>query len=879
MPDEDVTRAFDPGRDTTPVPGNAEGPPDSRQRVVGNYRLIEKLGEGGMGQVWLAEQTAPVRRIVAFKLIKVGIYDDEVLRRFESERQSVAMMDHPSIAKVFDAGTTPDGQPYFVMEYVRGVPLTDYCNEKKLRIRDRLQLFVQVCEAVQHAHRKTIIHRDLKPGNILVTEVDGKPVPRIIDFGLAKATSTSFAADVMATRAGVFLGTPGYMSPEQATNTQDVDTRTDVYSLGVVLYELLTGALPIDVSALAQKPILDVLRHLTETDAPRPSTKVRTDRQSSQHAERCGLAQTSQLHAALSGDLDWITLKAMDRDRGRRYDSPADLAADVLRYLHHEPITAHPASTAYRVGKYLRRHRVAASIASGLVLLLAAFAAAQIVQLRRITRERDRANRITAFMTQMFKVSDPGESRGNTITVREVLDKASQDLRTGLSSDPEVQAALLLTMAEVYDNLALPKLAEPLARQSVEIRRRILGPGRMETLTSEYELGYVLKLQLRDEEAERLLHEVVTGYRNLEGANSRDEANALSVLSLVVQERGRYAEAEQYSRQAVAIYRKIGPDAPGTLTAMSNLSLLLQQDGKFADAESLEREVLEVQRRKLGSDSPDTLSTLYNLVITLRDEERYDEGEKLGREAVDRRRRVLGADHYDTLNSMTELGVIVLEEGRTADAERMFREVLAIQERTGQTAAAAYTKYYLAQVLSRLKRLPEAEQMLDETLREYRKAYGPDSPRILDVQVVQGQVFRDEGRYDESERVLREATDGLARFRGAGDQWALFAKQNLFDTLTRQPARRAEADKLAQDLMAHSAAIDPTDQYTMACVTAVSGRTDDALRWLTNAVHKGLPQAVALAIDQDNELASLHGDPRFVALVAEAKARASRASK
>ena len=235
MPDEDVTRAFDPGRDTTPVPGNAEGPPDSRQRVVGNYRLIEKLGEGGMGQVWLAEQTAPVRRIVAFKLIKVGIYDDEVLRRFESERQSVAMMDHPSIAKVFDAGTTPDGQPYFVMEYVRGVPLTDYCNEKKLRIRDRLQLFVQVCEAVQHAHRKTIIHRDLKPGNILVTEVDGKPVPRIIDFGLAKATSTSFAADVMATRAGVFLGTPGYMSPEQATNTQDVDTRTDVYSLGVVL--------------------------------------------------------------------------------------------------------------------------------------------------------------------------------------------------------------------------------------------------------------------------------------------------------------------------------------------------------------------------------------------------------------------------------------------------------------------------------------------------------------------------------------------------------------------------------------------------------------------------------------------------------------------
>jgi non-specific serine/threonine protein kinase/serine/threonine-protein kinase len=325
--------------------------------------VVQKLGEGGMGQVWLAEQTAPVRRQVALKLIKVGMYEDGVLKRFQSERQSLAIMDHPSIAKVFDAGTTPDGQPYFVMEYVAGVPITDYCDQKKLKIRERLELFIKVCEGVQHAHQKAVIHRDLKPANILVVDVDGKPVPRIIDFGLAKATTPQIAGETMFTQVGSFVGTPGYMSPEQAdTSEQDVDTRTDVYSLGVVLYVLLTGSTPFDPKKWQKKPLHEVLRQLREDEPPRPSTKIGMEKESSVTSALMRDVQPKQLVDLLHGDLDWITMKALEKDRTRRYGTPSDLAADITRYLSYEPVVARPASTSYRSQKYVRRNRIAVAV-------------------------------------------------------------------------------------------------------------------------------------------------------------------------------------------------------------------------------------------------------------------------------------------------------------------------------------------------------------------------------------------------------------------------------------------------------------------------------------------------------------------------------------
>jgi len=340
---------------------------ESSTTVIGPYHLLELIGEGGMGQVWLAEQKHPVRRRVAIKLIKAGMDTREVVARFESERQALALMDHPAIAKVFEAGSTSEGRPYFAMEYVAGIPVTDYCDKHKLTVRQRMELFIQVCEGVQHAHQKAIIHRDLKPSNILVTEIDGKPMPRIIDFGVAKAISQKLTAGTMYTRVGTMIGTIGYMSPEQADPIHDdIDIRTDVYSLGAVLYELLTSARPLDLDKLTYD---EVLRRLRDQDAPRPSTKVTTLGGDSAIAAKNRGCDPPTLVRELRGDPDAIALKALEKDRARRYASASELAADIGRYLRHEPVTAHPPSIAYRSSKYLRRHRLGLAVAAIAVLV------------------------------------------------------------------------------------------------------------------------------------------------------------------------------------------------------------------------------------------------------------------------------------------------------------------------------------------------------------------------------------------------------------------------------------------------------------------------------------------------------------------------------
>jgi len=674
--DADATLGSDPATEATAKRDLAS---------IGPYRLVKKIGEGGMGQVWLAEQTEPVRRQVALKLIKVGMYDEGVLKRFQAERQSLAIMDHPSIAKVFDAGTTPDGQPYFVMEYVPGVPITEYCDQKRLRIRERLELFIKVCEAVQHAHQKAIIHRDLKPPNIMVVEVDGKPVPRIIDFGLAKATTPKIAGETMFTQVGSFVGTPGYMSPEQAdTSLEDVDTRTDVYSLGVVLYVLLTGSTPFDPKKWQRKPLHEVLRHLREDEPPRPSTKIGMEKDSSLASAEMRDVQPKQLANLLRGDLDWITMKALEKDRTRRYGTPSELAGDISRNLRNEPVTARPASNSYRLQKYVRRHRVGVIVAAGLLVLLSGFAVAQEVQLRRIiqerdrtARERDRASRITEFMTKMFMVSDPSEARGNSVTAREILDKASKDIDTGLAKDPELQAQLMHLMGTVYDKLGLYPRAESLLRRAVDIRLRVLGPQSPDSLRSAYELAWVLSQQGRYAEAEKLARETVETERRVLGPQDQATLDSMTMLASVFSLEGRLAESELLNRQTLEIERRVlGPEHPDTIATMDNLATVLDKQGHHTEAERTYRETLDIERHLHGSEHPDTLESMNNLAGTLAEEGHYAEAEKLFRETLEIRRRVLGPEHPKTAETMYNLGCVAAMNGERDEALYLLRQAI-----------------------------------------------------------------------------------------------------------------------------------------------------------------------------------------------------------
>jgi len=672
---------------------------------IGPYRLGKKLGEGGMGQVWLAEQTTPVKRRVALKVIKAGRYDDSALQRFELERQTLAIMEHPAIAKVFDAGATADGQPYFVMEYVSGPPITQYCDQKRLTPRERLDLIIKVCEGVQHAHQKAIIHRDLKPSNILVVEVDGKPMPRIIDFGIAKTTSQQSDEQTMFTQVGGMVGTPGYMSPEQADpSVLDVDTRTDVYSLGVVLYELLTGFLPSDPKHWQTKPFHEVLRQLREDDPPRPSTKVSVDRQTSTAIAEKRNTGPEQLVSLLRGDLDWITMKALEKDRARRYGTPSELAADIGRYLHNEPVVARPARTAYRLQKYVRRHRIGVAVAAGMVLLLAGFAVMQAVQLRRITRERDRANRITDFMTGMFKVSDPSEARGNSITAREILDKASKDIDTGLSKDPELQAQMMHVMGIVYTNLGLYPRAQSLLERAVDIRRRVLGPEHPDTLLSMNDLATNQYYDGHYNAAEKLYRETLDIERRVLGPEHPETLRSMDTLALALDGEGHYADAEKLQREVVDIMRRVrGPENPYTLISMDNLAETLADEGQYADAEKVQRKVLDIERRVRGPEHPYTLFSMNNLAFSLQHEGQYAEAEKLYRDTLDLRRRILGPEHPQTLGSMVGLASVLSYEGHYVEAEKLLREKLDIQRRVlgPEHPGTAYSTYILACIAAR----------------------------------------------------------------------------------------------------------------------------------------------------------------------------------
>jgi serine/threonine protein kinase/tetratricopeptide (TPR) repeat protein len=677
--------------DDSPSEALTQAPDNAGQSVViGPYRLLQRVGEGGMGEVWLAEQSAPVRRQVAVKIVKAGMDTAHVVARFEAERQALALMDHPAIAKVFDAGATPEGRPYFAMEYVRGEMITQYCSRHRLSTADRLAVFLQACDGVQHAHQKGIIHRDLKPSNILVTLLDGRPVPKIIDFGLAKAMAQPLTEHTLYTELGALIGTPEYMSTEQAEmSVLDIDTRTDVYALGVVLYELLTGTLPFESKSLREKGLDEIRRTIREVDPPRPSTRISNTGPGptrSIDGDRRGLVRE------LRGDLDWITMRALEKDRARRFGSVADLAADVRRHLDHLPVTASPPSTLYRTRKFVRRHRIGVGVTTTIAVLLIAFAVTTATQARRIAIERDRANQeaevaraVNEFLRNdlLAQASANTQARPDTrpdpnLTVRTALDRAAGRVAGRFEKQPIIEASIRFTIGHTYVDLGLyPEAAEQFQR-AVELRRNALGENHRETLMAMNDLGDAYSNQGKFMEAESLLTHVVDVGRRVVGEEDSLTANALNNLALVYSREGKPEQAEPlYIRSLELMRRVLGKEHLDTVTTLNNLGMLYVRQRRPAEAEPRLVEALSIWRRVLGEEHPYTMTVKNNLAMLYDNMGAYAKADPLHREVSEFNTRVLGAGHTNTILSLGNLANHYRLQGKYAEAEALLTTAMS----------------------------------------------------------------------------------------------------------------------------------------------------------------------------------------------------------
>jgi len=817
-----------------------EAPAASAQTEhIGPYRLVRRVGEGGMGEVWLADQAQPIRRQVAVKIIKAGMDSAGVIARFDAERQALALMDHGAIARVFDAGTTPQGRPYFAMEYVRGESITEYAVRHGLSIRARLELFVQVCEGVHHAHQKGIIHRDLKPSNILVTLQDDRPVPKIIDFGVAKAMTRSLTERTLHTEFGALIGTPEYMSPEQVEMSgADVDTRTDVYALGVVLYELLTETLPFDSKALREKSVPDLQKTIREVDPPRPSTRL-TKAHRRTAAGQPDTAVTVR-PSELRGDLDWITMKALEKDRARRYGSVSDLAADIRRHFSNLPVLAGPPTTAYRVRKFVRRHRGGVMVAGVALVSLVAVTVTTTIQAGRIARERDRANReaaaatqVSDFLVNLFRVPDPGEARGNSLTAREILDKGAKDIEQRGGMDPAVRAQMTATIGGTYQSLGLYAAAEAQLERALETRRRALGNEAPETLRSLAALGHVLVLRQQYDRALALYREATDTGRRVLAPDHPLYLAAMQDLGYVLHAKGQHDEALRVVGDTLARERRVlGDDHPQTVTGLGRWAEVLYGAGRHDEAEAAWREQWERLKRLRGSDDPDTLGAERQLASSLVESGRLDEGEPLHREVVQIYRRILGPDHPRTAAAENTLGLTVQRRpDGVAEAEDLFKHAIAISTKTLGPEADSTLLFTnnLGVLYLNTRRDADAEQIFAANLAISRRVRGMTHQRTLMVMnnlaLVYGRLHR-----------LRDAT--------------------ALQTETIETARRT--------LPAGHPFI-TVFTITMAEIYALNGQSDSALQWLDDAVAHGRPNPDEIAADDD--LKALRQDQRFQAIV------------
>jgi len=731
---------------------------------IGPYRVIQLLGKGGMGAVYEAEESGPVRRRVAVKVVNAGQFSGEVVARFEAERQALALMNHPGIARVLHAGATDAGDPYFTMELVRGLPITEYCDLQRLALAERMLLFIDVCRAVQHAHQKGVVHRDLKPSNVLVMEQDGLRQPKIIDFGVAKAIGQQLTEQVLVTLSGTAIGTAAYMSPEQADTTMDVDTRSDIYSLGVMLYELMVGALPLDPPQGGLHMFIAQIASRT-TDPPRPSTKLITGPQSGSiaYSRRTDI---KRLQRELSGDLDAIVMMAMQPDRTLRYPTAASLADDLRLHLDHQPVVARPPSTADRVLKFVRRHRVGAASAALVSIAVAGGAVLAGIGFVRATRaeriaaqEAATSAQVTAFLTDVFSVSDPGRARGDTLTARDLLARGAARVSRELSGQPLLQARLMQTLGTVHQQLGLYDEARPLFENALRIRERELGPDNLLVAEPLRSLGEIARVRGQFASADSALQRALAIRKASLGVGNPDVISTMATLATLRFSQGRIADAESLYTTVVALDSVYGTDNASRARMLRGLGVVHWQQGRNGDAERLFKRALDIQQRVLGSDHPDVGGTLNNLGALYYQQKEYQRALESYEQARLVIEKSLGPRHPSVLSVTNNIGETLWKLKQFSQAEPMLRQVLALKEAVmpANEVSISVTLHALAGVLRDQRRFREAEPIYRRALAMREKTAATNPRPAQETLRDFAELMRQSGRTTQADRLSARA--------------------------------------------------------------------------------------------------------------------------
>ena len=796
---DNLPPTLETGLEHTPSPLANPGTDPSKQPAlspergvgswIGPYKLVQQIGEGGMGIVFMAEQQDPVRRTVAVKVIKAGMDSAQVIARFEAERQALALMDHPNIAKVLDANTTSNGQPYFVMELVKGIPITKYCDAQRLTLQQRLELFVPVCQAIQHAHQKGIIHRDIKPSNVLVANYDGKPTPKVIDFGVAKAMGQKLTEQTLFTGFGSIVGTLEYMSPEQAAlNSLDIDTRSDVYSLGVLLYELLTGTTPLTWQRLKDAALVEVLRLIRDEEPPPPSIRLSVMKDSLASVAMQRQMEPGMLLKVVRGEVDWIVLKALEKDRTRRYETANALARDIQRYLAEEPVEAGPPSARYRLRKLAWKHRRSLATAMALLLLLvvgtavstglAVWAMRAEKQARAAETEakeqRDTAKRseedakavLGFFQDKVLSAGRPEGQEGglgNKVTLRKAVDAAEVEIAKVFADRPLVEASIRDTLGTTYLYLGDYPQAIKQHERGLALREFKLGSDHPDTLTSRNNLAAVYWSAGRTADAIRLQEQTLRQREAKFGSDHLDTLTARNNLANTYRAVGRIADAIRLHEQTLQQREdKLGLDHPDTLTSANNLAAAYWSAGRTADAIRLHEQTLRQRESKLGSDHPDTLTSRHNLAGGYLAAGRTDEAVRLFEETLRQRQTKLGPDHPDTLKTLNNLASAYDRAGEFAKSEPLYRASLEQLHKcsSAEDVERANRMALLSVNLLRQHKYADAEPILRDCLK-VREAEQPDAWTTFNTRSQLGEALLGQKKYTEAEPLLLSGYRGM----------------------------------------------------------------------------------------------------------------------